>query len=414
MRFVPAEQMCQLEYPIGKVLHRARAIDNLRFSPDGDYLAFITHDNPGDDRGKVVILRQTGEKVAASPLYESAQGLAWSANGDEVWTTSPLESGEIHALSLSGKIRVPLAVPGRLRLQDISPNGQLLVEQGIARRGMVVASGRDGTERDLSWLDFGYLRDISGDGKMILFEEEGSESQNYTVFVRDVDGSPAIPIGEGYGLALSSDKRWALAEKLTEPAHEIWLLPIGAGEPRRISPPNLSSVIGGSFLSNSRQVAYIANEPGHRARVWLQDIDGNNPPRPISPEGVIGFIVSPDDKWLVAGRRVGGTAVEEGILVSIETGTVEKATGLNQNERVLGWTSDGQLYVASPVNGNRAAIHVDKMNPRTGARTAWRDLAMPVLGGIVPDPPIITPDGATYGFDYRLHLSDLYTVNGVR
>jgi serine/threonine protein kinase/WD40 repeat protein len=414
VRFIPSDQMCQLEYPIGKVLHRDRLIDNLRFSPSGDFLAFITHDNSGDDRGNVVILRKTGERVAASPLYESAQGLAWSVKGDEVWTTSPLESGDIHALSLSGKIRVPLAVPGRLRLQDIAANGQLLVEQGIARRGMVVSSGHDGTVRDLSWLDFGYLRDISSDGKMILFEEEGSESQNYTVYVRDVDGSPAIPIGEGYGLALSSDKHWALAEKLTEPVHEVWLLPVGAGEPRRVSPPNLSSIIGGNFLSNSHQILYLAHEPGHRARVWLQDFEGKSPPRPISPEGVIGFLVSPDDKWLVAGRRVGGAAVEEGILVSLENGSVEKATGVNPNDRVLGWTNDGQLYVASPVTGNRGAIHVDKMNPRTGARTAWRDLAMPPLGGVVPDPPIITPDGSTYGFDYRLRLSDLYTVNGVR
>ncbi len=74
VRYVPSEVMCQLEFPIGKVLHRDRAIDDLRFSPDGKYLAFITHDNAGDDRGTVVILKKTGEKVASSPLYESARG----------------------------------------------------------------------------------------------------------------------------------------------------------------------------------------------------------------------------------------------------------------------------------------------------------------------------------------------------
>jgi hypothetical protein len=44
----------------------------------------------------------------------------------------------------------------------------------------------------------------------------------------------------------------------------------------------------------------------------------------------------------------------------------------------------------------------------------WRDLAMPPIGGVLPDPPIITPDGASYAFDYRLRLSDLYTVSGIR
>src|SRR5208283_4228985 len=101
VRYIPDERMCQLEYPIGKVLHRAVNIDAVRFSPDGRYLAFISHDNNSDDRGSVVILRKAGEKVTASPLYESAEGLAWSRSGDEVWTTSPLESGEIHAMNLA-------------------------------------------------------------------------------------------------------------------------------------------------------------------------------------------------------------------------------------------------------------------------------------------------------------------------
>lgn len=412
VRYVPTDQMCQVEYPIGKVLHRERGIDNLRFSPDGRYLAFITHDNPGDDRGTVVMLRSTGEKVTASPLYESAQGLAWSASGSEVWTTSPLESGEIHALSVSGKTRIPLAVPGRLRLQDVSPGGQLLVEQGIARRGMVVATGHGASVRDLSWLDFGYLRDISNDGKTILFEEEGTESQNYTIFVRDVDGSPAIPIGEGYALSLSADKHWALGEKLTEPTHELWLMPLGPGEPRRVNTSNLEPLVGASFLADGKRIVYAANEAGHRPRAWLQEMEGGNP-RPITPEGTAGFLVSPDNKWLLAGRRIRGIAFREGVLVSIENGNIEPIRGLKPDEHTLGWTSDGQLYVAS-TNQNAVTIHVDKLNPHTGARTPWSDLAMPPIGGVVPDPPIITPDGATYGFDYRLRLSDIYTVSGVR
>jgi eukaryotic-like serine/threonine-protein kinase len=413
VRYVPAEQMCQLEYPIGKVLHRERLVDNLRFSPDGRYLAFIKHENPGDDRGTAVILRSTGEKVAASALYESAQGLAWSASGDEVWISSPLESGEIHALKLSGKSREPLAVPGRLHLQDVSASGQLLVEQGIARRGIVISNSDGRSERDLSWLDFGYLRAISSDGRTILFEEEGTESQSYQIFVRDVDGSPAIPIGEGYGLAISRDKHWALGEKLTESTDEIWLLPVGPGEARRMSPANLSPLVGASFLSDSRRIVYIAAEAGHRPRTWLQDINSSNP-RPITPEGTTGFVVSPDDKWLITGQRVVAGVYQDATLRSIEGGNMEDVRGLKPKETVLGWTSDNQVYVASAANGSLTTLHIDKLNPLTGARTAWRDVAMPPIGGVLPDPPIITPDGATYGYDYRLRLSDLYTVSGVR
>ena len=50
------------------------------------------------------------------------------------------------------------------------------------------------------------LRDISRDGRKILFEEEGNGGgPNYTVFLRDTDGSPPARIGEGLASAISPD-----------------------------------------------------------------------------------------------------------------------------------------------------------------------------------------------------------------
>ena len=414
VRYVPADFKCQIEYPIGKVLYRERLIDDLRFSPDGKYLAFISHTNPSDDRGTVTILRTTGEKVAASPLYESSQGLAWSVSGDEVWTSSPLESGEVHALSISGKTREPLAMPGRLHLRDISSKGQLLVGQGIARRGIVVSSNHGESLRDLSWLDFSYLRDISDDGKMILFEEEGSSTTNYTVYVRDADGSPAVPIGEGYAASLSRDKKWALAIKLTEPNHEIWLLPIGPGEPRRVNPTTLIVAnILPEFLSDSKSIVYSATEVGQKfPRIWLQDLNGGAP-KSISPEGVLARNVSPDDKWILVAVRDAATGNVHPAVLAFEGGNPVEISGLKPAEAALGWTNDGQLYVAS-ADASGAGVKVEKLNPHTGARTPWRVLATAPIGGVVPELPVITPDGNTYGFDYRVRLSDLYTVTGVR
>ena len=67
VRFVPADFMCQLEYPIGKVLFREKLIDDLRFSRDGKYLAFIAHTNPSDDRGTVTILRSYRRECRRQP-----------------------------------------------------------------------------------------------------------------------------------------------------------------------------------------------------------------------------------------------------------------------------------------------------------------------------------------------------------
>ena len=412
VRFVRSDFMCQVEYPIGKVLHRDRLIDNLRFSPDGRYLAFITHDNASDDRGRAIILRSSGEKVAESPLYESAQGLAWTA-GKQIWLTSPLESGEVHTLSVSGKSEMPLAVAGRLRIQDIATNGKVLVEQGIARRGMIVSRNRGESIRDLSWLDFSYLRALSDDGKTVLFEEEGSTSLGNTVFVRDVDGSPAVALGPGYGLALSRDKRWALTERLIEPNHEVWLVPVGPGEARRLSPPNVQSLIAGSFFSDGKRVLYVAQEPGRQARTWVQDL-GSTSPQPLTAEGTSGWLLSPDDKWLlVNGFRQATAALLQPILISVPNGAAKEIMGLQPQEVIMGWTSNDELFVGTG-NAERASFHIDKLNPFTGARTVWGDLYGPPISGVFPDVPIFTPDGGSYAFDYSLRLSDLYVVSGVR
>jgi WD40 repeat protein len=412
VRYVPEEQICQLEYPIGKVLYRETTINDLRFSPNGKYLAFIEHKQSADDRGTVIILRTDGEKVAASPIYDSAQGLAWTPSGDEVWSTSPLGYGAIHSLSLSGKTRNVLTVPGRIWLRDIAPDGRLLVQQGIARRGMIASVNSGQQERDISWLDFSYLRDFSRDGSTVLFEEEGGSAPTYTIYVRNVDGSPAIPIGEGYGLALSPDKNWALGEKLTEPNRELWLYPVGPGEPKRMNPPELTPLISAGFFPDGKRIFYPASEHGGPPRVWAQDISGG-PPHAITPENVFGWRISPDGKWLLAGTRVSVNTLLDGNLVSVETGAIEPVKGMRPNEAIIGWTSTNELYVRSIPDATRLAIHVDKLNPHTGARTVWRDLALPPIGGVRPDAPIITLDGKNYAFDYRMNLSDLYTVSGV-
>lgn len=412
VRYLPAESLCQLEYPIGHVLASAQAILSVRFSPNGKYLAFDTHTDPTDDRGNLVIVRTDGREVAQSPLYESIQGLAWTPSGNEVWFTHPLESGEIHALSLSGKVRTPLSVAGHLFLRDIAPNGQLLADQGIVRRGFVYSTADGTTQRDLSWLDYGFLRAISNDGKTVLFEEEGTAVSNstYTVFVRGTDGSPAIALGPGYGVALSTDKQWVLSDKLTQPVNEIWLLPVGAGEARRLSPPSLSPENIGSFLPDGRHVVYVARQPGRPLRTWLQDTSGGAP-RPITPEGISGWLVSPDGKWLLAGKG-DPYSFHFSLLVPLDGGPTQPIPGIKPEEILFGWTADGQIYSFVPGSPESSIVHFDKVNPHTGAHTPWRDIAISRLAGTDVSDLFFTPDGSAYAWGYRFGVIDLYTIDG--
>lgn len=412
VRYLPSQEMCRLEYPIGHVLARAPAILSVRFSPSGKYLAYDSHQDPTDDRGHLVILRTDGSVIAQSPLYESVQGLAWTPSGNEVWFTSPLESGEIRALSLSGKIRTPLSVAGRLFLRDISSSGQVLADQGILRRGFIYSTIDGTTQRDLSWLDYGFLRAISNDGKDVLFEEEGTAVSNatYTVFIRGTDASPAVALGPGYGIALSPDKQWALAEKLAEPVNEIWLLPVGPGEPRRLSPPSLVPINLGSFLPDGKSAIYVAHQPGHPWRVWLQDLTGGAP-RPITPEGITGSLVSPDGKWLLAVKGSPDNPHYD-LLVPLGGGPIQPIPRLSPSDFLIGWASDGQAYDFVPGPPESSIAHFDKVNPRTGARAPWRDIAISHLAGLDLSDLFFTPDGAAYAWGYRFGVIDLYTIDG--
>ena len=83
----------RLEFPVGKVLYETGGwISHPRISPKGDMVAFLDHPLPGDDSGSVATVDLNGNKKKISGDWYSIQGLAWSADGREVWFTAT-ESG---------------------------------------------------------------------------------------------------------------------------------------------------------------------------------------------------------------------------------------------------------------------------------------------------------------------------------
>ena len=104
--------------PIGKVLPNVGYITDLRFSPQGDAIAFMDHPILGDDRGTVVLLSlQNGIKVV-TPAWEGEAGLASSSDGKEVWftATNTLDSEQQRSQPI-GAPRLVLRTPGGLYSQ---------------------------------------------------------------------------------------------------------------------------------------------------------------------------------------------------------------------------------------------------------------------------------------------------------
>ena len=308
VRFVPENRHWRLEYPIGTVLlDGINWISNPKISPDGKSVAFADHENSlGDDQGSLAVIGPDGKEKKLSSGWLSLQGIAWSPTGDEIWFTSTRSgsSQNLRGATLSGKVRDITNVPGGMWLQDVR-NGLALTithQQHIGIRGL--APG-EAAERELGWFGWSIPRDFSRDGKKLLFEEEGEGGgPNYTVFLRDTDGSPPVRIGEGRAEAISPDNKWVITQPLQE--GPLRVVPTGAGEGRQLTHDNIRYTRL-RYMPDGKHLLAIGIEAGHGARNYLIDVSTGNS-KPVTPEGTTGILVSPDGRsvLVIDSRRLSG------------------------------------------------------------------------------------------------------------
>jgi len=407
----------RLEYPVGKVLYETGGwVGHPRVSHNGDMVAFLDHPVQGDDSGAIAVVDLNGKKTRLTGDFYSAQGLAWSPDGKEVWFTASKSGVDrpLYAVSLSGKERLVARMPGTLSLLDIWKDGRILLNRASWRRELIGLLPGATRERDLSWLDYSYPADLSSDGKTLLFDEEGggggqmyskTGGLTYAVYVRKTDGSPAVLLGAGGAVALSPDEKWAIAQPQTTPAQFV-LLPTGAGESRQMTKDEINHNWA-KWLPDGKHVVFTGNEADHGVRFYVQDINGSKP-RVISPEGVhaTAFVVSPD------GRYVAGIGPDQhGYLYPIGGGEPQPIRGLPTGEEPIAWSGDGRfLYTYRP---GELPTQVSKLDTSTGQRTPFRQIIPSDLAGVETIGPILlTPDGKTCVYGYHRTLSDLYLVEG--
>ena len=162
----------------------------------------------------MALIDLTGRKRVLTPSYGGdAAGLAWSANGKEVWFTAAKVGArdELRAVSLDGHERLISSQIASMTLQDISRDGAVLLTSLENRRKIFFRGPQDPTERELSWLDWTTLRDISPDGARITFDESGEGvGDSNPFYIRETSGAPAVKLGEGNMAMLSPDGRWVL------------------------------------------------------------------------------------------------------------------------------------------------------------------------------------------------------------
>jgi len=396
-----------LEFPPGNVLYEPNSwLSHVRFSPDGNSLAFADHVGGGDD-GRVVIVDTHGNRKASSSFYSSVQGVAWAPNGKEVWFSAVPggASRAIYALDFSGKERLIYRAPGGLTLHDVSRNGTALLTADKARVTLSALPPGETRERSLSWFDWSLLSDMSADGKTAVFSETGEASGgNYSIYVRKTDGSPAVRLGDGGFAYLSPDGQWVVS--VVGSPSKLVLLPTGVGEPKQLT-DNKADHFAVTWLPDSKSIVYSSSDPGHKVRTYLLDVQ-NGSMRALTPEGVAGGIITPDGRFLLA-----RDANNQRLLYPVAGGEPQKFNvPTNPGELIMGFSPDGRSL---RVRTRTIPVEIYNIDIASGRRELWKEIApADPAGAQIVFVIKFSADGKSYAYSVGRMLSDLYVVDGLK
>jgi hypothetical protein len=403
----------RLEFPVGRVLYETTGrIGAIRISPGGDRVAFIDHPAQTMLRGAVMLVGDGTKPATLSSGWGRIQGLAWSPAGDEVWFTATRAgyARALHAVTLTGQERVVARMAGPLTLHDIARSGQVLLAYENARREARGLFPGESQERDLSWLDYTAPRALSADGRTLLFHEAGEGGgANFAAYLRRMDGSPPVRLGEGLALDLSPDGRWALSWNRSD--RKFVLLPTGAGEPKPLPDTDVATQGDAARFVDDEHILFVGEDKDHRSRLYLRDLTGTAPhsltpplihrvtwDNPISADHRFVAAADPDDQLF---------------LYPVAGGDGRRIEGAAPGDRVMAWSADGRAVWVAPLGGVPARVY--RIELATGRRTLWKELSPADPVGVTKiDDLQIAQDAKAYAYSYIRTLSDLYLVDGLR
>jgi eukaryotic-like serine/threonine-protein kinase len=406
VRFVPERHVYRLEYPVGKVLYETGGwVSHPRFSRDGKRIAFLDHPIFGDDQGSVAVVDLQGHQKQLSTSYSSTQGLVWSPTGDEIWF-SAVRAGiyrSLFATTLRGSERPLLSAPGNVDLQDALANGRVLLDDSSSRRVLMVFTPDYPQGRDFTWMDWAYEMRFSADGKQILFGDQHSGAM-YGTFLRNLDGSPAVRLGDGNPEDLSADGAWAMS-RLPIPPIQILLLPTGTGEPRQLTHSRINHTRA-RWLRDGR-IFSVGSEPGHQERTYLLDLSGKE--TPITPEGVRALAATADGKHLLTANP----EFSEFQLFPLDGGQPRTLPQLQKSDRPIDFTPDDAAILVRR-QGRDGAVEIWRVDLAGAKRTLLHTIALPGVPSLANGLNVtVSRDGKSYAYEYHPVISTEYLVTGL-
>jgi eukaryotic-like serine/threonine-protein kinase len=401
----------QLELPPAHVIFEGPAdawIGDVRFAPDGNHIAFLVHPLMGDNLGSLFVTDLTGHAKKISGEMPAIQGVAWTPNSREIWFSgTDLNSGNaLFGADLSGKTRTLWRSPDTFVLDDISTDGRALLTFDNVRLRVMSQPPGNNREVDMSWLEGGCSCGLSEDGKTLLIGESGiGGGPKMSVYLRPVNATTAVRLGDGIPLALSPDGAWVLAFRHDSPQRLVFL-PTGVGETKTIPAGNIRFLERGSWFPDNRRVLLVGRELNRAVRTYVGELNGGIP-KPLTPEGISGVLLSPGGDVVLVRDDWGNW-----MLFRIGDGSVVPAKGIEPGVVPVAWSNTPNvIYLRS----RNIPAHLERVDLRTGSHEPWRELMPADPSGAMAIQHIqITPSGDSYAYTYFQFDSRLFIIEGLR
>jgi hypothetical protein len=400
----------RLEFPPGRVIYETVGyVSDIRVAPSGSQVAFMDHPQNGDNRGTVAVIAPGGQKRTLTPEWSAEGGLAWDPAGKEIWFTATSSSAGplLYAVIPGGRLRIVGAIPGRIRLFDIDSAGRVLIARQDGRVHAMNGHMNESAEQDVTWLDWTVPQDLSSDGSLMLFSQQGmTGGRLYSAMFRKLDGSIPVRIGDGVPWSLTKDGKWALVWVPSHP-EQLLIEPLGPGDSRDATTSGFRYVAA-DWLPSGNAFIFSGGPTDRGPRVYYQEI--GKPPRPLTEENTAApsHSVSPDGGSMFV-RHSDGTWH----IYSIDGhGAPRALAGIAPAQRPIRWATDMH------------ALYVVEQTPPTGVLYRY-DLGagrMNLLKTIEPvggfaggvGLVVISPDGASYVYSTAMVQSQLFLVTGLR
>jgi eukaryotic-like serine/threonine-protein kinase len=312
----------------------------------------------------------------------------------------------VNEVTLRGDIREGPPGVGNATIQDIAADGRRLILRIDLFKRIWVKLANDRAPRDMSWLDVSFFPILSGDGALLAFGDASDGSgPNYAAMLRRTDGSAAVRLGEGSGLAMSRDKQWVLSVLPTAPV-QLMIYPTGAGEARRLDRGEFAGISAAAFLGDGSEILVCGNEPKLGARCYRRPL-ASGAFRPFTPEGVRGVIASPSGESIVAMTADGYREF------STHDSASQSVPGVSSSDQVIRYSPDGKSLWVRRLNAQ--PVRVDQVDLKSGKRTPLLpDFGAPRAGVLNVSEIALADDPRNYVYLERETASYVFELKRIR